>query len=229
MGKIDIVKKHFEEEASQFDGIIKNIIPFYDQMIDAITGSLPYEKDSRLEVLDLGCGTGTVSAAVVNAFPNASVACVDISQNMLEMARIKLSGNAGITYICSDFYDFDFDKKYDAVVSSLALHHLITDSDKLEFYKKINKGLNPGGILINADVVLATTGFHQNLYMQKWKEFMTCNMSEEEVTGKWIPLHYEEDNPVSMMKHIEMLTQAGFADIDIVWKYYNFAVYVARK
>jgi tRNA (cmo5U34)-methyltransferase len=32
-----------------------------------------------------------------------------------------------------------------------------------------------------------------------------------------------------MMEHFEMLKETGFADIDIVWKYYNFAVYMAMK
>lgn len=127
------------------------------------------------------------------------------------------------------FYDLSFDKKYDAVVSSLALHHLVTKQDKLEFYHKIYSCLNAGGVFINADVVLAATDALQKRYMEQWKSFMCKNVSMDEVDNKWIPTYYEEDRPVSMMEHFEMLKDAGFEAKDVIWKYYNFAVYMAVK
>ena len=131
-----------------------------------------------------------------------------------------------ITYI---FYDFNFDKNYDAVVSSLALHHLETKEDKLEFYRKIYSCLNDGGIFVNADVVLASTEALQQCYMTQWKNFMLRNVPKDEVDSKWIPAYYEEDRPVSMIEHFEMLKDSGFKIMDVVWKYYNFAVYMAIK
>jgi len=54
-------------------------------------------------------------------------------------------------------------------------------------------------------------------------------MPKEEVENKWIPKYYEEDRPVSMMEHLDMLNKAGFKIMDVVWKYYNYAVYMAIK
>jgi tRNA (cmo5U34)-methyltransferase len=229
MDKMEKVKNHFKEEAQEYDRIIKNLIPYYHQMVEAIVSTLPFEYSANIEVLDLGCGTGTVSRAVKDAFPKAYLTCLDIADNMLQMARLKLADASETIYVNSDFYHFNFNKQYDAVVSSLALHHLVTVEDKLDFYKKIYFGITTGGIFINADVVLASTDIHQQRYMEHWKSFMCRNVSREEVENKWIPKHYEEDIPASMMEHFDMLKEAGFNTVDVVWKYYNFAVYIAAK
>ena len=229
MDVINKVKKHFEEEAEQYDGIIKNLIPYYYQMVEALVNTLPFCHSESIEIIDLGCGTGTISRAIKDVYPKAKITCLDISGNMLQIAAVKLSDVQNATYINSNFYDFNFDKEYDAVVSSLALHHYVTKEDKLDFYKKIYSCLNTGGVFINADVVLASTDILQERYMEQWKKFMSMNVLKDEIESKWIPKYYEEDRPVQMMEHFEMLKDAGFQVVDVVWKYYNYAVYMAEK
>lgn len=229
MSNMDKIEKHFEEEAKQYDSIIKNLIPYYRQMVEALVNTLPFSHTKVIEVIDLGCGTGTISKAVKDSYPKAKITCVDISKKMLQIAAEKLGEAQDIVYINSNFYDFSFDKKYDAVVSSLALHHLETKADKLEFYKKIHSSLNDGGIFINADVVLASSDIFQEIYMEQWKSFMCKNIPKDEVNNNWIPTYYEQDRPVSLMDHFEMLKAAGFKEMDLIWKYYNFAVYMAVK
>lgn len=220
------IKAHFDSEADEFDGIIKNLIPYYFQMVGAIINSIPFDKDTPISVIDLGCGTGTIAKSIKDVFPNAKITCVDISENMLKIAKRKIGEG---TYICSDFYNFDFKKNYDVIASSLALHHLATISDKLDFYQKIFDALKPGGIFVNADIVLASTENLQARNMMKWKDFMIKSVAVEQVENKWIPTYYEEDRPISIHEHFSLLEKAGFSDLDVVWKYYNFAVYMAVK
>lgn len=227
MSNMKGIKQHFEEEAQQFDSIIKDLIPFYDEMVTAVLNAIPFKHSAEIEVLDLGCGTGTVARSVKNAFPKANITCLDISENMLKIAGNKLSDAPETTYINSDFYHFNFHQQYDAVVSSLALHHLVTAEDKLDFYRKIYSGLKDVGIFVNADVVLASADIHQNRYMEQWKSFMCRNVTKDEVENKWIPKYFEEDRPASLADHFDMLKEAGFNIVDVVWKYYNFAVYMA--
>jgi tRNA (cmo5U34)-methyltransferase len=84
-------------------------------------------------------------------------------------------------YISCDFYQFEFDKKYDATVSSLALQYLVTDRDKLAFYRKISGSINPDGIFINGDVVPVSYQWPHDMYMEKWKEYMSKSVSAEEI------------------------------------------------
>ena len=122
---IERIKNHFEEEAKEFDAIIQRLIPNYNEMIAALVSVIPFSKERAFSMIDLGCGTGTVSKAVKGCFPNAEITCVDIAGSMLEIARDKLGGS--VNCIQADFNDFDFQRTFDLIVSSLALHHLETD------------------------------------------------------------------------------------------------------
>jgi len=223
MDRIETIKTHFEIEAEEFDKTILKLIPHYPEMIDALVSSIPFKKDEQINVIDLGCGTGTIAQKIKNAFPNSKISCLDIAENMIKIAQRKLGGKTDC-YICN-FYEFNFDKKYDAIVSSLALHHLANDGDKKMFYEKIYNALNSNGIFYNADVVLGSNDYMQEFYMTKWKAFMSKNVPLEEIENKWLVNYKTEDRPTSLMNHINLLRDIGFSDIDVVWKYYNYAVY----
>ena len=224
---IERIKNHFEEEAKEFDAIIQRLIPHYNEMIAALVSVIPFSKERAFSMIDLGCGTGTVSKAVKGCFPNAEITCVDIAGSMLEIARDKLGSS--VTCIQADFNDFDFQRTFDLIVSSLALHHLETDDDKLRFYQKIYEALNPGGTFINIDVVLGGDDSLQNVYMKKWQEFMAQSVSGEEIKNKWLPNYYAEDRPTKLTAHLDMLKDSGFSSIDVIYKYYNYAVYCAKR
>ena len=223
------IKEHFEEEAKEFDQIILKYIPYYEEMIGALISAIPFEKSKSFEVMDLGCGTATVSKKIKENFPNANITCLDQAENMLKMAKNKLQKYTDITYVLSDFNNLKFNKKYDLVVSSLALHHLKTDEDKKRIYKKIYNNLSNNGIFYIADAVIGNNEHLHNIYISKWKEFMQRNVSIEEIEEKVMPMYKEEDRPAKLMDQINWLVKIGFRDVDVIWKYYKFAVYGGLK
>ena len=226
---MDRVKKHFEEEAKEFDSIILKLIPYYPEMLDALVSAIPFDSTKPIKVIDLGCGTGTISKQIKYSFPNAKITCLDVAENMIEMAKKKLSRLSDIKYKIEDFNHFNFDYKYDVAVSSLSLHHLVTDEDKKNFYRKIYKALTTEGVFYNADNVIASNDYLQGFYMNKWKEFMRKSISKEEIENNWIPRYYIEDRPAKLIDQLTWLKEIGFADVDVIWKFYNFAVYGGRK
>ncbi|MDQ2087998.1 class I SAM-dependent methyltransferase [Herbivorax sp. ANBcel31] len=229
MDKISRIKDHFEDEAKEFDEIILKLIPYYAQMIEALVLSIPFGEKEKFRVIDLGCGTGTISCSIKKKYPNAEITCLDIAENMISISQAKLKEFENINYIINDFYNFNFDKHYDIVISSLALHHLMSDEDKKLFYKKIYNSLTDRGVFYNADVVLASSEYIQKIYMNKWKEYMLKNVSNEEVENKWLPRYYEEDTPTKLINHIKWMEEIGYKNIDVIWKYYNFTVYGGYK
>ena len=226
---MDRIRQHFEEEAQEYDGIILNLIPHYPQMLEALVSAIPFDASEPIRVIDLGCGTGTISQRVLAVFPNAHVTCLDLAENMVEMAKVKLAGHPHARYLVGDFNAFAFDAQYDVAVSSLALHHLVTDADKRAFYRQIYDALAPGGVFYNADVVLGSSDALQAMYMRKWQGFMRQNVSCDEMENTWLPKYYDEDRPARLIDHLAWLTGVGFIDVDVVWKYYNYAVYGGAK
>ena len=223
------VKEHFEEEAAEFDEIILKLIPYYNEMVSALINSIPFNKKESFKVMDLGCGTGTITKLLKDKFPNAKVTCLDLAENMIQMAKLKLNKYDNINYLTGDFYHFNFNEKYDLIVSSLALHHLLTDDDKKNFYKKIYDSLNENGAFLNADDVLASNNHLQDLYIEKWKEYMNRNVSIEDIENKWIPASEAEDHPSKLVDQLDWLRKIGFKNVDVIWKYYKFAVYGGYK
>lgn len=223
------VKKHFEEEAAVFDANIVKLIPHYSQMLEALVSSIPFDSAKPLHVIDLGSGTGTVSKLIAARFPHASITCLDIAENMLNLAEQKLSDCFSVSFVAGDFSDYRFGKTYDVVVSSLALHHLPDDLSKQEFFQRIFAALAPGGIFLNADVVLGSSPEFQAVYMMKWREFILKSITAEEADAVWFPKYEEEDRPAVLSDQLDWLRQAGFRSVEVVWKYYNFAVYGGRK
>ncbi len=223
------VKEHFEEEAEEFDKTILKLIPLYKDMINSMISAIPYDNLDKFKVLDLGCGTGNISKAVKDIFPNSKIDCIDIAANMIEMAKIKLEDYEDIKFYQGDFSEFDFEENYDVVVSSLALHHIRTDKDKKKFYRRIYGSLRSRGIFLNSDVVLGSNENLNQLYRKKWIDFMIQNVPEKEVEEKWLPKQLEEDFPAPLTHHLKWLVETGFKSVDIVWKYYGLAVYCGTR
>lgn len=223
------VKEHFEKEAEEFDNTILKLIPKYNEMIDSMISVIPFESSDKFKLLDLGCGTGNVTKAAKKKFPNSMINCIDIAENMIQMAKIKLEDYDDITYHVGDFSEVDFEEKFDVVVSSLALHHIKTDSDKRNFYIKIYEVLRPGGVFMNSDYVLGSSDILSKIYRKKWINYMLLNVPENEVNEKWIPKEMEEDYPAPLINHLKWLNETGYKSVDVVWKYFGYAVYCGTR
>ncbi|EKQ52485.1 MAG: methylase involved in ubiquinone/menaquinone biosynthesis [Methanobacterium sp. Maddingley MBC34] len=222
------VKDHFEEEAKVFDELIKTLIPFYEDMVKSLILALPFHDKEKIKVLDLGCGTGNISKEVKEHFPNAQITCVDMAENMIQIAKSKLAPYSDIEFKIADFRDLDFKEGYDGVISSLALHHLQREEQK-SFYCRIKEFLKEGGVFYNADNILGSSPHLNQVYMDKWVEFMLDSHSQEEIETIWLPRYREEDFPSPLRSHIQWLEEAGFQEVDVVWKCYMFGVYGGKK
>ena len=223
------IKNHFEKEAAEFDQIMLMLSPYYPQMVDAVVSMALAKVKGPARVLDLGCGSGNISAQMLAKNDQLQITCLDISDNMLDLARNRLSSFKIIDYINAKVEDYAFDGVYDVVISSLALHHVQEDSVKQEMYKRIYSCLNEGGAFFNADITTTDDPHWQEVYTQKWKDFMLKSVSLDEIENKWVPRHEEYDSPKHLTNELDMLKQAGFKQTDVAWKYFMTTVYGAIK
>lgn len=96
-------------------------------------------------VLDAGCGTGRLTAELLDALPNGRVVGIDVSQNMLHSAREHLSQfGARVSLVACDFLQLPFERAFDGIVSTAAFHWVL-DHDKL--FANLHHALLPGGWL----------------------------------------------------------------------------------
>ena len=96
-------------------------------------------------VLDAGCGTGRLTADLLEALPRGRVVGVDLSQNMLHSAREHLASFGGrVSLLACDLLHLPFDHAFDCVVSTAAFHWVL-DHDRL--FLNLHRVLVPGGRL----------------------------------------------------------------------------------
>jgi trans-aconitate 2-methyltransferase len=97
-------------------------------------------------LLDAGCGTGRLTAELLDALPRGRVVALDISQNMLRSAREHLQPQFGgrVPLVAADLHDLPFDGAFDGVVSTAAFHWVL-DHDRL--FRGLHRALRPGGWL----------------------------------------------------------------------------------
>ena len=222
------VYDHFNAEAAVFDDGIKKSIPHYQQMIEVIINLLPFTKDKPFTIMDVGTGTGNIAYNIKSAFPKCNLVCLDLAPNMLMIAQEKLKGLKNVEYVEADVNKYAFDRQYDAIVSSLTLHHLETDADKHAFHKKAYKALKKGGCFINADIIIAPEKRMQRINLAKWHEFILRSSSQEYVNDRY-KKYLAEDRPAILLHEIDSLQKCGFRSVEVFWKYYNFAVYGGAK
>lgn len=96
-------------------------------------------------VLDAGCGTGRLTAELLEGLPKGYVVGIDVSRNMLRSAREHLShfGNR-VSLVACDFLHLPFEHAFGGIVSTAAFHWVL-DHDKL--FRNLHQALIPGGWL----------------------------------------------------------------------------------
>jgi tRNA (cmo5U34)-methyltransferase len=224
--KVDTVRARFEQTAFDYDGLIPRLIPYYREQQDLIIQLIPFASNDRLKVLDLGAGTGILSALVLQAFPQANVTAFDMAENMLKICQTNLSAfGPRLTLQQGNFAADDFGGGYDLVVSGLAIHHL-DGAGKQQLFHKLFNSMNSGGILLIRDIVTGATPKLTKQYEQLWREYIKgCGEDD----AAYFQAYLEEDIPSSVEEQIQWLAAVGFSEVGCHWRYLNFAVFGGVK
>jgi tRNA (cmo5U34)-methyltransferase len=192
----------------------------------------PYLASKRpASMLDLGAGTGNLSRRVLGAFKNSHVTLVDFSPNMLAEVPNVLSAYDGRYEIrMADFWQVNFPAAtFDAIVTSFALHHGRGEAVYLELYRKACRWLKSEGVFACCDVIEGDVQYISEINEAGWRRFLQRrNFTGEEIERIFSNYH-REDSPLSLRQHLALLVEAGFSSADVLWKRFNFAMYVGLK
>jgi ubiquinone/menaquinone biosynthesis C-methylase UbiE len=133
---------------------------FYDMVMERMMRETEFKQalvrqarvTKNYQVLDLGCGTATLTLLIKQAHPEAKVTGLDGDPKALEIARAKIA-KSGLTITLDEGMAFNLpypDNSFDRVFSGLLFHHL-TREDKERTLKEVYRVLRPGGELHVAD------------------------------------------------------------------------------
>lgn len=223
---MDHVRQAFNRFATEYDQDREVIIPemrqFYAAAVWAMDTPAP-----QPEVLDVGAGTGLLSAIVLGKFPDARLTLLDIAENMLDVARQRFANRPGTRFIAADYRHADLGGPYDIICSALSIHHLEAE-DKEQLFHRVHAALRPGGIFVNADQADGESGYFRKRYLDYWNDFLQSGPMNEEQRAK-IQKRMALDRNEKLSDQLAWLRDAGFSDVDVVYRNRTFIVTVARK
>lgn len=168
-------------------------------------------------VLDLGTGDGRLLALVKLERPNIQGVALDFSEPMLEQARKRFADDEHVQVLKHDFsYPLPCESLgcFDAVVSSLAIHHL-EHPRKKQLYREIFCLLNHGGVFCNLEHVSSPT---LNVHL-KFLVRISSTPDKEDLSNKLLDVETQ----------LDWLRQIGFVDVDCYWKWLELALLAAYK
>jgi putative AdoMet-dependent methyltransferase len=143
-----------DNDAADYDNDVRNeadpIRTGYRDVLRWVVQQAQITPTSR--VLELGSGTGNLSALIASC---GELVSVDVSENMETIAKPKMRHLANRRFIKADILEV-FTKelgKFDAVISTYAVHHL-TDQEKLRLFVLVCDHLLPGGAAVFGDLMV---------------------------------------------------------------------------
>ncbi|MDR3597465.1 class I SAM-dependent methyltransferase [Clostridium sp.] len=220
------IQNKFNDISQKYDSQRKKLIPCFEDFYSISTAIAETDLDNP-KILDLGAGTGIFSEYILKKYPKASLTLIDISEKMLEISKLRFKNENNIKYIFEDYLSYDFNEKYDIIISSLSIHHLI-DEEKFKLFKKCYSLLNIGGIFINADQFQGETPYIESLNKKLWKlKIENSDLSTEELLSCYERIKLDKEATLS--QHIKWFKECGFSDIGCVYKYHHFGVICGRK
>lgn len=221
-----LLKEKFSQGAEEYDRQRTHVIPCLEDLYQ-ITSDLAIVTNPKPRILDLGAGTGLLTSYLHNKYPEGDFILLDLSEEMLNIARTRFKNNPDFHYVVADYLKHDFEGQFDIVVSSLSIHHL-KHQDKRLLYEKVYKHLNPCGVFINADQVMGPYPANEKEYYRNWLNKIDMgSLSESEKTIIFDRMKL--DNPASLADNFKWLEEIGFVDVDVYYKYYNFVVLYGKK
>ncbi|MGD3105691.1 class I SAM-dependent methyltransferase [Streptomyces sp. YGL11-2] len=204
-------------------------------MVEALVGPAP-------RVLDLACGTGSISDRLLKRFPKAESVGVDLDPALLAIAQGHFEGEDRIRFVRADLKDPQWTAllphdSYDAVLTATALHWLHSE-DLRGLYGQLGGLVRDGGVFLNADhmpdgstprIDAAERAFrHARMDRAKeagavdWAEWWRLAAADPRLAGPTAERfaiygeHADGDTP-SVRWHAQVLREAGFAEARAVW------------
>ena len=226
------IKKQFEfdeEVASVFDDMLSRSVPFYDEVLKLTTTfALNYLKEGG-RVYDLGCSTASMLIELQRKSKiNLHLIGIDNSKAMIKQAKTKSKAyGSDIDFVCGDIFEVDL-KESQLIISNYTLQ-FIRPLQREKLVKKIFNSLEKNGIFIFSEKVISNNKTLNKQFIDEYYNFKKRQgYSEFEIAQKREALenvlipYTEEENK-------KMIKDAGFSHIEILFKWVNFATFIAIK
>jgi len=224
---IDKIREQFDAVARKYDSQRKCFIPCFDDFYTGSVSLLKYYREDFRTIVDLGAGTGLLTKNLYALYPTARYVLVDVSGDMLEIARERFGGLDNFEFVQCDYAAEIPVESCDLICSALSIHHLENDA-KEALYRNIYEKLDPGGCFINLDQFNGESRRMNYLYNALWNDYIAHSglTPQERAAGRE---RQKLDRENTVPETLELLKRSGFPGAECVYRYMKFGVVMAIK
>jgi tRNA (cmo5U34)-methyltransferase len=187
----------------------------YPRRVEGESVLLDHVPRGAPRVLDLGTGDGRLLAMLEADRPRMLGVGLDFSELMLGAARERFTGDVRIELVEHDLAQpLPALGRFDAVVSSMAIHHLEHER-KRALYAEVFELLEPGGTFANFEHVASPSErLHVAFYAAIGEP-----MEDEDPSDRLLDVETQ----------LAWLREIGFVDVDCYWKWLEMALLIGVK
>ncbi len=236
--RTDEVWKAASLAATYLNGV-RGAIPQAAEQLDIMLRLIAAAGRPVRRFLDLGCGDGVLSSAILDQFPDAEGVLADFSAPMIEAAAKRFAGHsAPIHPLIVDYALPGWVERvsawapFDAIVSGYSIHHQ-PDQRKREIYAEIYGLLAPGAMFVNIEHVSSASAWVESVFNELFLDHLQrlhSAMSREEVAATYF---HRLDKAANILSPVELqcqwLREIGFVDVDCYLKIFELAVFGGRR
>jgi tRNA (cmo5U34)-methyltransferase len=221
------LKESFDAIASGYDAQRRWIIPDFEWFSTAAVRAAG-DKGDAPSILDIGAGTGLLSARFLEVYPSATLTLMDVSEKMLGVAERRFAGRERTRFITADYRDGDLGGPFDIICSALSIHHL-GSSEKRDLYQRIFGALGKGGHFVNADEVAGESEEIHRGNLAAWDAFLLSGPLGKEEAMAIMERREQLDRMEKLSVQLGWMKEIGFRDVGAVYRNGCFAVFTGRK
>ncbi len=218
-------------------------VPARSEQLAALLTLLPFGPAEPFRAVELGCGEGMLSLALLDCFPRAELIALDGSEAMRDQARARLEPfGARFSVNHFDLAAPDWLPQVegaDCVFTSLCLHHL-DGPQKKALFGALHDRLSARGVLLIADLIAPQRPEARQLFAATWDQSAQAQSLAETgssslfdlfVEAEWNYYEFDDpaDTPSSLFDQLLWLKEAGFSVVDCFWLRAGHAIYGGYK
>lgn len=218
--------------AAVFPDMVQRSVPGYHTVMELAGDILGDCLEVNDAVFDLGCSVGTTLFFLTGRLSHLDLSFVgvDSSAAMIDRARKKKEEDplqhACIDFVQQDILDFDFSRA-GAVLLNYTMQFVEPGKRKI-FLRRLRRSLRPGGVVIVSEKVCSEDPVLDELFKRRHESFKRARgYSDLEISRKRDALDTVLVS-LTVDANVTLLEQAGFAGIEIFFKWCNFVSFVAR-
>ena len=219
------IRHHLRIELGNYDQKIRQFVPGYETMLNTAAAMAAHVCPNH--VLDLGSGSGGLSEQLLKYHEIGTVELWDIDEEMLERAKTRLADYGSRTKFSIKSFHDPF-PHCAAITACISLHHVLDLQEKTHLYGRAFDALDDGGIFVNADTAIPTSGPEKERLYRYWADHLIASGIKEDRAWKHFEEWAEEDTYFSLADELKALETVGF-ESHCVWREGPNAVIVGRR